>query len=257
VESTNNPLQVAPTFGDYVVYVDESGDHSLTSIDPKFPIFVLAFCIFRKEDYINEVSPSLQRLKFRHFGHDGVILHEREIVKATGDFRFLRHPRYREVFLSDLTTVMEQAPFTLIAVAVEKEKLRHGLAGYSYPYHRAMEAGLERLCAFLFQQGQEDRLTTVIFESRGKPADQQLELEFLRVTSGANARCSYIPLRFKMFSKTSNSCGLQLADLVARPIARYVLNSDQPNRAFEILRQKFRRGGPEGQMTDYGLKLLP
>jgi hypothetical protein len=30
---------------DYIIYVDESGDHSLTSIDPQFPVFTLAFCI--------------------------------------------------------------------------------------------------------------------------------------------------------------------------------------------------------------------
>ena len=30
-------------FSDYVVYVDESGDHSLTSINPDFPIFCFGF----------------------------------------------------------------------------------------------------------------------------------------------------------------------------------------------------------------------
>ena len=33
-------------FSDFMVYVDESGDHSLTSIDKNYPIFVLAFCVF-------------------------------------------------------------------------------------------------------------------------------------------------------------------------------------------------------------------
>ena len=33
-------------FSDYIVYVDESGDHSLESIDINYPVFVLAFCIF-------------------------------------------------------------------------------------------------------------------------------------------------------------------------------------------------------------------
>jgi len=30
-------------FGDYLVFVDESGDHGLARVDPGYPIFVLAF----------------------------------------------------------------------------------------------------------------------------------------------------------------------------------------------------------------------
>lgn len=36
------------SFSDYIVFVDESGDHGLVSIDPEYPIFVLGFCIFNK-----------------------------------------------------------------------------------------------------------------------------------------------------------------------------------------------------------------
>jgi hypothetical protein len=36
----------------YIVYVDESGDHSLESINPRYPLFVLAFCVFQKDHYI-------------------------------------------------------------------------------------------------------------------------------------------------------------------------------------------------------------
>ncbi len=36
---------------DYIVYVDESGDHSLSSIDEGYPIFVLSFCVFQKTYY--------------------------------------------------------------------------------------------------------------------------------------------------------------------------------------------------------------
>ena len=42
---------------DYIAYVDESIDHSLTAIDPEDPVFVLSFCIFRKNDYVTRVTP--------------------------------------------------------------------------------------------------------------------------------------------------------------------------------------------------------
>ena len=41
---------------EYIVYVDESGDHGLVSIDPTYPLFVLAFCIFHKPTYIGKRS---------------------------------------------------------------------------------------------------------------------------------------------------------------------------------------------------------
>ena len=40
-----------PEFSDYVIYADESGDHSLEHIDQTYPVFVLCLCLFRKKDY--------------------------------------------------------------------------------------------------------------------------------------------------------------------------------------------------------------
>lgn len=68
-------------FGDYIVYVDESGDHGLASIDPNYPVFVLACCILRKYEYGRTAIPGLLDFNFRLFGHDQVVLHEPEIRK--------------------------------------------------------------------------------------------------------------------------------------------------------------------------------
>ena len=39
--------QESRKFGKYIVYVDESGDHGMQSIDEQYPVFVLAFCVFQ------------------------------------------------------------------------------------------------------------------------------------------------------------------------------------------------------------------
>jgi hypothetical protein len=44
--------------------VDESGDRSLTSINPDYPVFVLSFCIFTKACYADTLTPAVRRLKF-------------------------------------------------------------------------------------------------------------------------------------------------------------------------------------------------
>ncbi len=59
-----------------------------------------------------------------------------------------------------------------------------------------------------------------------------------------------------MCDKRCNSAGLQLADLVARPIGRKIMDPGQPNRAYDILRHKFRRDS-RGDVRGYGLKIFP
>ena len=56
-----------PMFSDYIVYVDESGDHSLESIDQEYPVFVLSFCIFRKDVYAGAMTSAVRKLKFATF----------------------------------------------------------------------------------------------------------------------------------------------------------------------------------------------
>src|SRR5687768_16683919 len=109
------------TFHDSIVYVDESGDHG--PVSPEYPIFALAFCIFEKERYIDEVSCEMQRLKLKYFGHDAVVLHERDIRKAIGPFKILQDPVVRARFMEDLNDLVERASFTLIASAIRKDRL--------------------------------------------------------------------------------------------------------------------------------------
>jgi len=54
--------------------------------------------------------------------------------------------------------------------------------------------------------------------------------------------------------KKTNSCGLQIADLVAHPIARHVVRPEQPSIAFEIVKKKL-LGYPKHMGT--GLKCFP
>jgi len=57
-------------------------------------------------------------------------------------------------------------------------------------------------------------------------------------------------------SKQANSAGLQLADLIARPIGLRLLRPQKLNRAFDIIQPKIWRG-PQVQSPWYGLKVLP
>jgi nicotinamide riboside kinase len=246
-------------FSDYIVYVDESGDHSFSSIDGQYPVFVLAFCVFFKKHYVQAVVPELQKLKFDYFGHDLVILHENEIRKEKHDFRCFRNRNEKQNFIEALNSIIQRSNFVLISCVVDKRKL--DINQKDNLYHVALARCLESLYGFVQEKQQEHLMTHVIVERRGKKEDQELELAFRRICDGANKFNVAFPFQVRMAAKSSNSAGLQLADLMARPIGRHVLNPTQDNRAFMILKEKFYcEGGRENVGVDYddwGLKYVP
>ncbi|MBE0508581.1 MAG: DUF3800 domain-containing protein [Marinospirillum sp.] len=142
-------------FSKYIVYVDESGDHSLQSVDSQYPVFVLAFCIFHKEQF----------------------------------------------------------------------------------------------------------KTHVVVEQRGRKEDNELELEFRRICDGNNRLHIAMPFDVIFSDKKVMSTGLQLADLVARPIGLHTIRPEQENKAFEILKHKFYcEGGRDKTGEGYkgmGMKVYP
>jgi hypothetical protein len=243
-------------FSDYIVYADESGDHSLTSINPQHPVFVLAFCLVHKPTYIDSVVPAFQRLKFDFWGHDSVVLHSHEIRKEHGDFNILRNADTRATFLDRLNGVIETADFMIIAAVIDKQRHVKKYPKPADPYEIALAFCMERLQRYLINRGHADRTTHVQVECRGKAEDARLELEFRRICDGKNAIGKMPNLDIRFMDKKHNSTGLQLADLVAHPIGRRAINPDQPNRAYDILEPKFRRG-PGGRVEGFGLKNFP
>ncbi|MFF8817257.1 DUF3800 domain-containing protein [Leucobacter sp. NPDC015123] len=243
-------------FGEYVVYVDESGDHSLSSIDKNYPVFVLAFCIFPIETYITSVVPRIQRLKFNYFGHDMTILHEREIRKSAPPFDILMDESVRTPFMSELNAILCEERYGIVSAAIRKEEFLRRRGSQTDPYHVALEFGLERVFLQLQQRGQKARRVRVVFESRGKAEDDALELEFHRIMAATKMRGMPETLDFTIVSKMCNSAGLQLADMVARPIGLKLLRPTQANRAWDVLEPHIVRS-PKGNIHGYGLKVYP
>jgi len=223
-----------------MAFLDEAGDHSLDPVDKDFPVFVLVFVLCEEADYTDALVPAFTRFKVKHFGHDGVILHSRDIRKALGDFSFLQVPGKREAFYADLNDLMTEAAFQLIAIAIRKQshKDRYGKACRN-PYELALEFGMERLKAFLDEHGQQQ--ITLLAEARGKNEDDALRLAFLQLLQHGSYYHSFksIDFELKFVSKKANVLGHQIADLCAYPIARRVIDPKKSHQAFDIVRTKF------------------
>jgi hypothetical protein len=242
-----------------MVFLDETGDHSLSTIDPGFPVFVLTLTIVQPDIYTNQIVPAVCRLKIDYWGHEGVILHSRDIRKAQGPLPFLRNREQTQPFYKRINQIMADPQYTLISVGVRKDRhvKKYGESANN-PYELAMEYSLERLVYFLEHQPDKDAI--LIAESRGKKEDTELQLAFLRIVNNGTWYCPRE--RFKQFdfrldfvSKERNLVGTQLADLAAYPTARWIIDPRKANPAFDIVRRKILCKVDTGYLL--GLKVFP
>jgi hypothetical protein len=144
--------------------------------------------------------------------------------------------------MAELSEIIEAVPISIVASIIRKDELARRYVRPENPYQLAllfcMERAREFLDGFSFDP---DGIAHIVCEARGGSGgteDVELEQEFRRICAGQN-RLRPSPLRgFDIVSadKKTNSTGLQIADLVARPIGMHTLRPEQYNRAYEIIR---------------------
>jgi hypothetical protein len=210
--------QASQTFGMDLIYIDESGDHAKAATNLQYPVFVVVACIFERAIYTQRFVPALLEFKLKHWKHEAVILHEREIRKCSGDFAFLFERDNRQRFLADLTALIRQSGAKISAVAWDKRKTNQT---------RTYADCLVRLLQSIDHGIPGDKQQRVaMVESRGTKEDGENIRAVERACLGHNWKLIFIP-------KARNIPGLQLADLCARPIGLKVMAPERPNRAFD------------------------
>lgn len=212
----------------FIIYADESGNQSLKSVEQEYPVFVLAFCVFDIDDYIYKVVPAFQKLKFDWFGHDMAIFHSSEIRRKHGNFSFLKEADAYERFHSDLRNFILESPFKIAHSAIDRREFVANQPKEDL-YETAAREAISKVNLYLSDQGEDLDATCLVFESRGPQQDNLLNAQLERL--GWLGRAKYA-------SKLSISTGLQIADLVARPIGMNLISPNSGNRPFEIIQSK-------------------
>ena len=230
---------------DYIAFLDECGDHSLTRIDKDFPIFVLSLVLVARVDYRKTILPTVNHLKLQYWDHEGVNLHSRHIRKADGPFAMLLNPTRRKAFLAEISHIMASLPYELFIVGIHKQRLRQRYVEASNPYELALTFILERVLHCLEQRRQE--VLPLIAESRGRNEDNQLKAAFYDLTTRGTAYVDSKRIQQRHFhlqfqDKRTNIAGVQLADLCAHPSARHMLRPSQPNQAYDVIKTHLYRG---------------
>lgn len=240
-----------------VMFLDESGDHSLVKMDKSYPMFVLAGCIFDLDYYSETVEPKIEELKSKHFGKTDIILRSYDIRKQKGDFSCLVDRKRRELFQKDLSALIEILDFKVIAAAINKINLKNQYSIPDNPYDLCLQFILERVVMFL---GRSDDKMIFRIESRETHNDRKLagvyekfKLKDHRLFKKKEIQSKFADLSFNQ--KTQNIAGHQIADLIAYPIGVFVLDNERGNRAFKIIKSKLH--SKNEKYSGYGLKIFP
>ncbi len=157
----------------------------------------------------------------------------------------------RQAFLADLTAMIEAAPATVFAAAVDRSR-----RPTTTPYGLTLAFVLERV-AYCRPSGR----VGVVAESRGRREDAALYAEYGRLLEEGSEYLSADRLRerlvapLKIQPKLANIPGLQLADLLAYPLAQRLRYAESRNPAFEVVWRKLHRS--RRGVWGAGFKVVP
>jgi hypothetical protein len=240
-----------------IMFLDESGDHCLERIDGSYPMFSLAGCIFDMDYYNQEVEQMLNNLKMKHFKRNDIILRSYDIRKQKNDFSCLVDCKKREEFMNDLSDLIESLNFTIISAVINKLELKNKYKNLHNPYNLCFKFLLERSVMYL---GRSDEKMIIRVESREKHNDEKLSKVYNDFRNNKNPFFSNREVKSKILDlsfnpKSQNVIGLQIADLVAHPIAMKILYSNRKNKPFDILRKKIH--SKNNKIINCGLKIFP
>jgi hypothetical protein len=241
-----------------VMFLDESGDHSLETIDPQYPVFVLGG-IIADVRYAKEVMDrEVRTFKRELLGDEDIVLHTADICRNKNGFERLKDPEFRAAFFQKLNHLMRQLDYKIVACAMRKQPYAERLGDGAFdPYEHCLRILVERYCYEIGGYG--DR-GWIVAESR----DQKLDSKLLETWSQVRQEGTYhvsgetVSSRIRDLvyrSKSRNIAGLQIADLVVSPIGRHVIGKC-PHEDFRIVESKLRRLD-DGDYRGPGLVILP
>lgn len=242
----------------YFLFLDESGDHGLVHLDASFPVFLLCGVITEAYEYEN-IKNTFNAIKNRFWQNKLVIFHSRDIRKCDKEFSVFFDLDLKKEFYEKINHCISNCNYKIIASAIQKATYikKYGKLSNDV-YELALSFVIERAVFYLDGLGDFEKEVEIVIEKRGRKEDKKLEEHFQRLIARgtgyvSSERLKSLKMKIVFKDKKENINGLQLSDLLAYPIARYVMEPRRANPAFDILKNKFySKGG-----NRYGLKIFP
>ena len=241
----------------YKLFLDESGDHGLTNLNPDFPVFLLCGILIKEDDY-ESVRQSMNKLKSDIWGSKDVIFHSRDIRKCEKEFQKLFDLDLKKIFYDELNKIIVESSYIVIASAIQKRLFVENFGKLEDDVYEIALSFIIEQAIMVLQNIPEEITLSIVIERRGKREDKQLDDHFQRIIGKGTGKLtaeviSHFGPSFTFRNKKENVNGLQLADLIAYPIARNVIEPNRANPAYDVLEGKIYR--KDGHLQ--GLRIYP
>jgi Protein of unknown function (DUF3800) len=154
---------------------------------------------------------------------------------------------------------MSSEKYTIIASAVDKGLYikRYGKLGADI-YTLCLSNTIERTVFYTDDIYDLTKKVQIFIEERGAKEDKSLDSHIRNLKNRGTGyvkekRIQNLIESHAFYCKDDDITGLQLSDLIAYPIARFVMDKNRANPAFDIFSSKFYIKNKR----NYGLKIIP
>ena len=231
----------------------------METFSPTFPVFTLCGILVR-DDRVLLLEDQVRALKQEFWGNRQIILHSRDIRKCQNGFEILFDLDVKHRFYEAINRLLGQKDvYVIVSCSILKDPYIRQFGKLNDVYGQSLSFVLERAIFCVDNQCKDGngRISAVV-ERRGKREDrnlhnyyeQLLEKGTYWVTAG-RMKNRMTCLDFKW--KSEDIAGLQVADLIAYPLTRHVLNPQAVNLAYDVLEPNLFR--EDGKLM--GLKIYP
>ena len=224
----------------YTLFIDECGDPNLVKFDKTFPLFTLCG-ILVSDRKLKWLEREVNNLKKELWQTEDVIFHSREIRNCSKQFVNLLQPDIKRRFYSRINEILTaENVYIIVCCCVLKEPFIERFNTGEDVYGLSLKYLIER-AIFYIDDCTDGKAALKIIVERRNPNQNQALLRYyngVRVNGTKWITAERLVNRIKSFNfvgKKDNVIGLQIADLIAYPISRQVLNPERPNPAFQII----------------------
>ncbi|MFA6075459.1 MAG: DUF3800 domain-containing protein [Negativicutes bacterium] len=271
-----------PDQSDYIIFIDESGGRTLKNVRKAIAMntqpgigerhLAVAGIIIERNNF-PEVSDAVMSIKNKYWDNGigfykkqrcekRVCFHSEEVRKRIAPFD-LPNETF-DSFTEDLSVMMTNLPYNIIAAGIDKYELLKKYGDKSYDaYNLCSTFILERFCKYYLAKNK--KRGSIVFEARGGKEDRNIlrylveELSNGAIGTANRQESSFIdgvyfnPKRCQKSDEMKSYFALEIADLAVYPIMKYA-RSGNKDRSFIAIEEKF-HGWPN--YSNKGLKIFP
>lgn len=232
-------------------------------------VFGLGGVLFRRTEYFGAFLPAMATLRNKHFGKADFLLHEFDLrAMSKPPFDIMRDDGRWRAFYDDLNALVKKTDFRVIVATVDKIAMAERYTPPNEPYH-PYKYTLRVIIERVINEKGFGQTCRIVAENRHHGLNRELREELLDLqfngssfdgepTVGADEIQARIDPTIVFRAKTDTDAGLEIADLAAGPVTRWLhgLKGSNERDVLPIISPKLRRSR-DGRVRGYGAVCLP